>query len=62
LYSDCEPAELVDTVVNKYVNEVSHLVQGLEGRVEKREDCRKQADAQKLGPLERVQFVRKCLE
>jgi arylsulfatase len=38
------------------------LVQRLESRVEKREDCRKQADAQKLGPLERVQFVRKCLE
>jgi hypothetical protein len=27
-----------------------------------REDCRKQADAQKLGPIERIEFVRKCLQ
>jgi hypothetical protein len=28
----------------------------------RREDCHKQADAQKLGPIERIQFVRKCLQ
>jgi arylsulfatase len=44
---------------------VSHdltVVQRLEGRFEKREECRKQAEAQKLGPIERIQFVRKCLQ
>jgi hypothetical protein len=44
------------------VSEDLTLVQRLEERFEKREDCRKQADAQKLGPIERIQFVRKCLE
>jgi len=38
------------------------LVQRLEDRVEKREDCRKQADAQKLGAIERIEFVLKCLQ
>jgi arylsulfatase len=38
------------------------LVQRLEGRVEKIEDCRKQADAQKLAAIERIAFVRKCLQ
>lgn len=38
------------------------LVQRLEERLDKREDCRKQADAQKLDPIERIQFVRKCLQ
>jgi hypothetical protein len=38
------------------------LVQRLEERFDKREDCRKQADAQKLDPIERLQFVRKCLQ
>ena len=38
------------------------LVQRLEERFDKREDCRKQADAQKLDPIERIQFVRKCLQ
>jgi arylsulfatase len=38
------------------------LVHRIEARADKREDCRKQADAQKLGPIERIQFVRKCLE
>jgi arylsulfatase len=38
------------------------LVQRIEQRVDKREDCRKQADAQKLDPIERIQFVRKCVQ
>jgi arylsulfatase A-like enzyme len=38
------------------------LVQRLEERFDKREDCRQQADAKKLGPIERIQFVRKCLQ
>jgi arylsulfatase len=38
------------------------LVQRLEERFDKREDCRKQADAQKLDPIERIKFVRKCLQ
>jgi arylsulfatase len=38
------------------------LVQRLEARFDKREACRKQADAQKLGPIERIQFVRRCLQ
>jgi len=37
------------------------LVQRLEARFEKREECRKKADAQKLGPIERIEFVRGCL-
>jgi arylsulfatase len=37
-------------------------VQKLEARFDRREDCRKQADAQKLGPIERIAFVRKCLQ
>jgi arylsulfatase A-like enzyme len=44
------------------VSEDLTLVQRIEERFEKREDCRKQADAQKLGPIERIAFVRKCLE
>ena len=44
------------------VSEDISLVQRLEERFEKREDCRKQADAQKLGPIERIGFVRKCLQ
>jgi hypothetical protein len=44
------------------VSEDLTLVQRLEERFEKREDCRKQADAQNLGPIERIQFVRKCLQ
>ncbi|MCK1280687.1 arylsulfatase [Bradyrhizobium sp. 61] len=44
------------------VSEDLTVVQKLEARFDKREDCRKQADAQKLGPIERIQFVRKCLE
>ena len=38
------------------------FVQRLEERFDKREDCRKQADAQQLGPIERTRFVRKCLQ
>jgi arylsulfatase A-like enzyme len=44
------------------VSEDLTLVQRLEARFDKREDCRKQADGQKLGPIERIQFVRKCLQ
>jgi hypothetical protein len=38
------------------------LVQRVEQRVDKLKDCRKQADAQKLGTIERIGFVRKCVE
>ena len=38
------------------------LVQRLEERLEERKSCRKQADAQGLGPLERILFMRRCLE
>jgi arylsulfatase len=44
------------------VSDELSLVQRLEARVDKREDCHKQADAQKLGPIDRIQFVRKCLQ
>jgi hypothetical protein len=44
------------------VSEDLSLVQRLEERFEKREECRKQAVAQKLGPIERIRFVRKCLQ
>jgi arylsulfatase len=38
------------------------LVQRLEARFEKREECRKKADAEKLDPIARIKFVRQCLE
>ena len=38
------------------------LLQKVELRLDKREGCRKQAEAQGLGVLERIQFVRKCME
>ena len=38
------------------------LMQKVELRLDKREGCRKQAEAQGLGLLERIQFVRKCME
>src|SRR5262245_45732102 len=44
------------------VSEDLSLVQKLEDRVEKIIDCRKQADAQKLGVVERIKFVRTCLQ
>jgi arylsulfatase len=44
------------------VSEDLTVVQKLEARFDKREECRKQADAQKLGPIERIAFVRKCLQ
>jgi arylsulfatase A-like enzyme len=44
------------------VSEDLTLVQKLEARFDKREECRKQADAKKLGPIERIQFVRSCLQ
>jgi hypothetical protein len=34
----------------------------IEQRVDKRDDCRKQVDAQKLGPIERIEFVRKRVQ
>jgi len=37
-------------------------LQKVELRLDKREGCRKQAEAQGLGLLERIQFVRKCME
>ncbi|MGY4502373.1 hypothetical protein ACVWYH_006330 [Bradyrhizobium sp. GM24.11] len=44
------------------VSEDLTVVQELEARFDKREECRKQADTQKLGPIERIQFVRKCVQ
>ena len=44
------------------VSEDLTLVQRLEHRVDKISDCRKQADAKKLGPLARIEFVRDCLK
>ena len=38
------------------------FVQRLEERFDKREDCRKLADAQKLDVIERLRFVRDCLQ
>ena len=43
------------------VSEDLSLVQQLEARFEKRAECGKQADAQNLGPIDRIIFVRKCL-
>jgi hypothetical protein len=44
------------------VSEDLTLVQKLEARVDKIKDCRKQADVKKLDALERIRFVRKCLQ
>jgi arylsulfatase len=44
------------------VSEDLSVVQRLEGRIEKIADCRRQAEAKKLGPLERIPFVRDCLQ
>ncbi|MGE3989830.1 arylsulfatase [Pseudorhodoplanes sp.] len=44
------------------VSEDLTLVQRLEHRVDKIRDCRKQADAKKLGALERIPFMRECLQ
>jgi hypothetical protein len=44
------------------VSEDLTLVQRLETRVDKIKDCRKQADARKLDVVERIKFVRKCLQ
>jgi hypothetical protein len=38
------------------------LVQKIEMRFDKIEDCRKQADAKKLDPIERIAFVRECMK
>ncbi|MBY0225962.1 MAG: arylsulfatase [Hyphomicrobium sp.] len=43
------------------ISEDLSFVHKLEGRLEKREECSKQADAQELGPIERIIFVRRCL-
>ena len=47
-------AEQVEILLQDY--------RSLEARFDKREECRKQADAKKLGPIERIQFVRTCLQ
>jgi arylsulfatase len=44
------------------VGEDLSLVQKIEARFDKREDCRKQADAKKLGPFDRIGFVRECMK
>ena len=38
------------------------LVQKLEVKVDKIKDCRKQADAKKLNVVERIKFIRGCLQ
>ena len=38
------------------------LVQKIEMRFDKIEDCRKQADTKKLDPIERIAFVRDCMK
>jgi arylsulfatase len=38
------------------------LLHRIELRVDKRADCRKQADAKKLGLVERIDFVRECMK
>ena len=44
------------------VGEDLGLVQKIEMRFDKREECHKQADAKKLGPVERIEFVRECMK
>ena len=44
------------------VGEDLTLVQKIEMRYDEREACRKQADAKKLGPIERIGFVRDCMK
>jgi arylsulfatase len=44
------------------VSEDITLVHRLENRIDKIRDCRKQADAKKLGALERIPFMRECLQ
>ena len=38
------------------------VLQKIEMRIDKRDDCRKQADAKKLGLVERIDFVRECMK
>jgi arylsulfatase A-like enzyme len=38
------------------------LIKRMELRMDKREDCRKQAEAQNLSIIERLQFIRKCMQ
>jgi hypothetical protein len=38
------------------------FVQKIEARFDKREDCHKQAEAKKLGPIDRIEFVRDCMK
>jgi hypothetical protein len=44
------------------VSEDLSLVHRIEERLDKREDCRKQADVQNLGLIDRIQFMRECLQ
>src|SRR5262249_47967190 len=44
------------------VSDELDMVQKLEARVDKRQECRKKADAQKLDFVERIKFVRECLQ
>ncbi|MGE3845153.1 MAG: DUF1254 domain-containing protein [Vicinamibacterales bacterium] len=37
------------------------LIQQVEGRIDKREECRREAEAKNLGPVERLRFVEKCV-
>jgi hypothetical protein len=44
------------------VGEDLTLVQKIEMRFDKREECRKQAETKKLDPIERIAFVRECMK
>jgi arylsulfatase len=38
------------------------LLQRIESRIDKREECRKKADAEKLGLVARLDFIRECMK
>jgi hypothetical protein len=38
------------------------VIRKIEGRLDKREQCRQQAEAKKLGPVEQIEFVRDCMK
>ena len=41
---------------------ISGLLHKIEMRIDKRADCRKQAEAKKLSLVERIDFVRECMK
>ena len=44
------------------VGEDLGLLQRIESRIDKREECRKKADAEKLGLVARLDFIRECMK